>query len=143
MAIRIGRLRKRSEYLRVAASPRKCATKGLVLQARDRVPGDHPADPGADAWLGITASRRVGGAAARNRVKRRLRAAAAQVLPAFGAANTEYVLIGRRATLTRPFPDLLFDLEHALRRVGASGPDPAETPADPPPKSPPPRQERP
>ena len=132
MAIRIGRLRKRSEYLRIAASGRKWAAKGLVLQARACGTGNHHADPHADAWVGFTASRRVGGAVARNRAKRRLRAAAQQVLPARGAANHEYVLIGRRATLTRPFPALLSDLEGALRRVDAMRPAVAAPPAKPP-----------
>jgi ribonuclease P protein component len=126
MPLTIGRLRKRSEYLRVAASGRKSATKGLVLQALDRGEGRHHSDAGAGAevWLGITASRRVGSAVQRNRAKRRLRAAAAQVLPAFGAPNTEYVLIGRRATLTRAFPALLSDLREALRRISAQSPNP-------------------
>ena len=121
MPLSIGRLRKRSEYLRVAASGRKSSTKGLVLQALGRGDDQHLADAGqpAQVWLGITASRRVGGAVQRNRAKRRLRAAAAQVLPASGAANTDYVLIGRRATLTRAFPALLSDLETALRRISA------------------------
>jgi ribonuclease P protein component len=119
MPLRIGRLRKRSEYLRVASAGHKSATKGLVLQALDR-DDDHPhadLDATAQAWLGITASRRVGGAVARNRAKRRLRAAAAQVLPTNATANFDYVLIGRQATLTRAFPALLSDLEAALRHV--------------------------
>ena len=126
MPLSIGRLRKRSEYLRVAASGRKFAAKGLVLQALDRGEDHGHADPaaGAEVWLGITASRRVGGAVQRNRAKRRLRAAATQVLPAFGAANTDYVLIGRRATLTRAFPALLSDLREALRRIGVDGTKP-------------------
>jgi ribonuclease P protein component len=120
MPLRIGRLRKRSEYLRVAAAGRKSATRGLVLQALDRV-DDHPhadPDPAAQVWLGITASRRVGGAVQRNRAKRRLRAAAARVFPTQATANFDYVLIGRQATLTRAFPALLSDLETALRHVG-------------------------
>jgi ribonuclease P protein component len=120
MPLTIGRLRKRSEYLRVASAGRKSATKGLVLQALDRGE-DHPhadTDATAQIWLGITASRRVGGAVQRNRVKRRLRAAAAQILPTQATANFDYVLIGRHATLTRAFPALLSDLETALRHVG-------------------------
>lgn len=124
MPIRIGRLRKRSEYLRVAASGRKCAVKGVVLQVRECGAENRHADPDpqANLWFGITASRRVGGAVARNRVKRRLRAAAGQIFPSQGAVGHEYVLIGRQATLTRPFPALLSDLENAMRQVGAISP---------------------
>jgi ribonuclease P protein component len=69
--------------------------------------------------LGITASRRVGGAVARNRVRRRLRAAGRELLPKLAAVPGDYVLIGRAATLTRPFPALLADLTAALRRLHA------------------------
>ena len=106
----------------MAASGRKCAVKGVVLQVRSCGTDNRHADPDtqANVWFGITASRRVGGAVARNRVKRRLRAAAAKILVAQGAVGHDYVLIGRQATLTRPFPALLSDLSEAMRRVGAT-----------------------
>lgn len=67
--------------------------------------------------VGFTASRKVGGAVVRNRAKRRLRAAAAHILPDAGRPGTDYVLIARAATAARPFAALLDDLETALRRV--------------------------
>ena len=48
--------------------------------------------------VGFTASRKVGNAVIRNRAKRRLRAAAAQILPVQGSPGTDYVLIARAAT---------------------------------------------
>lgn len=118
MASRVGRLRRRSEFLRVASKGRKVPQKGLVLQARTCDAADKHSDPDADLWLGITVSRKVGKAVARNRARRRLRSAAKDVLPRIAAVNHDYVLIGRQATLTRPYPDLLSDLETALRRLG-------------------------
>ena len=67
--------------------------------------------------VGFTASRKVGNAVVRNRAKRRLRAAAAQLLTVRGNPRTDYVLIARAATARRPFAALLDDLESALRRV--------------------------
>jgi ribonuclease P protein component len=55
----------------------------------------------------------------RNRARRRLKAAADRVTPSHAAAATDYVLIARAETVTRPFPTLLADLETALRRLGA------------------------
>jgi ribonuclease P protein component len=72
--------------------------------------------------VGYTASRRVGNAVARNRAKRRLRAAAASVLPAQGREGMDYVLIARAGTSERPYAELLADLEGALRQVSRLGP---------------------
>lgn len=64
--------------------------------------------------FGITASRKVGGAVERNRAKRRLRAAAVEVLPVAGRPGTDYVLIARAETLRRPYRDLIRDLSGAV-----------------------------
>ena len=64
--------------------------------------------------VGFTASRKVGNAVVRNRAKRRLRAAAAAVLPLSGRAGNDYVLVARPGTLTRPFDGLREDLAAAL-----------------------------
>ena len=69
--------------------------------------------------VGYTASRRIGNAVARNRAKRRLRAAVAHVMPASAQCGCDYVVIARAATLTRPFDALIGDLAAALARVGA------------------------
>jgi ribonuclease P protein component len=70
--------------------------------------------PGA-VRVGYTASRKVGGAVARNRAKRRLRAAAAALLPLYGCEGSDYVLVAKVETLSRPFGDLLADLAGAIR----------------------------
>ena len=67
--------------------------------------------------VGFTASRKVGNAVVRNRAKRRMRAAAVSVLPAFGRPGTDYVLIARETTAERPLPALIGDLESALGRI--------------------------
>lgn len=95
---------------------------GLVLQARRRAKGDQPGPDrhGPECQgprVGFTASRKVGNAVARNRAKRRLRAAADQVLARSGCADHDYVLVGRQGSLTRPFADLVRDLETALAKI--------------------------
>ena len=80
--------------------------------------------PSAAIRVGFTVSRKVGNAVARNRARRRLRETARLVLPQFGAPGRDYVLIGRTATLNRPFADLLDDLLAALRRLGVYRPRP-------------------
>jgi len=111
---RIGRLKRREDFLRVAGVRRKWSAPGLVLQAAPMPEG--PASPAIR--VGFTASRKVGGAVERNRARRRLKAAVAEVMPVHAAAGLDYVVIGRHMTLRRRYADLTRDLETALRRLG-------------------------
>jgi ribonuclease P protein component len=125
VAAAVQRLKRRSEYLRIARNGRKWAMPGLVLQVGRGDARNGSTDQAATMRVGFTASRKVGNAVARNRVRRRLRAAAEEILPVHAKPGRDYVIIGRLATLRRPFHALLGDLENALKRVGAyrSGPE--------------------
>jgi ribonuclease P protein component len=112
MTARLSRLKTRAEFLRVAAARSRAARPGLVLQAAPRLD-----KPEGELRVGFTASRRVGNAVVRNRAKRRLRTAAALVLPLHGKAGVDYVLIAREGTGERPYAALLADLEGALRQL--------------------------
>jgi ribonuclease P protein component len=109
----VQRLKRRSEFLRVAGARRKCAMPGLVLQACRQ------AETGGATRVGYTASRKVGGAVQRNRARRRLKAAAGRIIPGHAKAGFDLVLIARGTTAKRPFRALVGDLEAALKRVGA------------------------
>ena len=128
----IGRLRTRPDFLKVAAEGAKWVTPGLILQARRRPP-PAAASTGVggtgkatarepieedEVRVGFTVSRKVGNATKRNRARRRLRAAATEVLPELGRPGCDYVLIGRARTLDRPYAELVEDLRQALGRVG-------------------------
>jgi ribonuclease P protein component len=117
----IPRLKHRAEFLRVAGAGRKFVAPGLILQVLRRDPAGLavPAAAGsADAKrVGYTASRKVGIAVARNRARRRLRAAVAEIMPGCAAPGHDYVLVARAATLKRPYSALVEDLKTALRRL--------------------------
>ncbi len=117
MAAPIERLKLRSEFLRVASARRKWVTPGLILQSASR-PATDAADP-APFRIGYTASHKVGGAVRRNRARRRLRAAVAEVMPGRAMRGCDYVLIARRETLERPYRDLIGDLETAFDELTA------------------------
>jgi ribonuclease P protein component len=68
--------------------------------------------------VGFTVSRKVGHAVARNRARRRLRAALASLDANSVAGGVDLVVIGRTETLIRPFPDLVGDLVQAFKRLG-------------------------
>jgi ribonuclease P protein component len=115
MRAAIGRLKKRPEFLQVAAARRKFAVPGLVLQAAPR-PGNGP-----EIRIGFTATRKLGNAVMRNRARRRLREAARAVLPVAGVGGYDYVLIARAGTLTRAWPLLLEDLRKAIEALTPQG----------------------
>ena len=110
-------LKKRRDFLRAARSGVKSVTPGLILQVKPSAEAGSAAD---GIRVGFTVSRKVGNAVTRNRARRRLRAAAERVLGERARRGRDYVLIGRRETVSRPFAALVGDLEEALARAGAA-----------------------
>jgi ribonuclease P protein component len=109
------RLKTRDDFLRAQKGIRRRAT-AFTLEACPTP--EKLAAPG-HLRVGFTASRKVGGAVERNRAKRRLRAAAAALLPLYGRGGNDYVLVARRETLSWPFDGLLADLASALHAAHA------------------------
>ena len=111
----IGRLKRRADFLRVAAARRKWAAPGLILQAAPQ-----PDSEDGTLRVGFTASRKVGNAVKRNRARRRLKALAAEMLASGANPGLDLVLIARPATVDRPFDELRRDLQQSLNRVKAA-----------------------
>jgi ribonuclease P protein component len=82
-------VRKRAEFERIQRSGERVHTERFVLIVARQ------ADAGAPARLGITASRKIGGAVVRNRAKRLVRAAF-RALPALLAPGFDLVVIVRK-----------------------------------------------
>lgn len=127
--MKLEKLRKRQDFL-AANGGRRWSAPGFVLLVRKRpdAPGSAPEQPNPDpsgpdttgpapARVGFTVTKRVGTAVVRNRLKRRLRALAREVLAPRASEGTDYVLIGRSGGLTRPWADMVADLERALRKL--------------------------
>lgn len=90
---------------------------GFVLLVRDRQDGD-PA-----MRLGITVTKKIGNAVVRNRMKRRFRALAREVLPEAGRVGSDHVLIGRAGGVERDFDLLRAELLKALIKTKAARPE--------------------
>jgi len=93
---------------------------GFVLQAAPLPPELVPAELTPPVVrVGFTVSRKVGNAVVRNRVRRRLREVARQIIPGQAQAGLDYVLVGRQGALKRDFAVLKNELVEALRRLKA------------------------
>ncbi len=106
-------MRRRADFL-AANRGRRVPMPGFVLLVRDRRDGD-PAKR-----IGITVTKKIGGAVVRNRMKRRFRALARELLPSQGIAGADHVLIGREGGIERDFGLLRAELAKALGKIGAS-----------------------
>jgi ribonuclease P protein component len=104
------RLTERKHYL-AANAGKRAPMPGFVLLVRDRADGD-PA-----IRIGITITKKVGNAVIRNRMKRRFRALAREILPESGVPGADHVLIGRNGGIERDYAALKAELAKALARV--------------------------
>jgi len=105
-------IKKRSDFL-AANRGKRYATPGFVLLVRDRQ-DDNPA-----IRLGITITKKVGNAVIRNRMRRRFRALAQEMLADKGKAGADHILIGRDSGIERDIDALRADMVKALGKIGA------------------------
>ncbi len=144
--VKIVTLRNRKDFIR-AAQGLKVVCNSLIIQAAQTLPAkkekkekifytdEHSSAAYKDVreeastgkclqnplknrfHIGFTATKKLGKAHIRNRVKRRLRAAARDVLPDLGKDGFNYVLIGRYNTEKVPFDLLKKDLKKGVKKL--------------------------
>src|SRR5437764_8589202 len=109
-AQRLITLKKRADFVAANAGQR-VSTPGFLLLVRDR----QDADPAMR--VGFTVTKKIGGAVIRNRMKRRFRELAREIVPANGFAGADHVMIGRAKGVERDFGLLRTELVSALDRL--------------------------
>lgn len=67
--------------------------------------------------FGLTVSKKNGGAVQRNRIRRRLRALAEELLPRYGQDGYDYVFVAKRDGLTRSYRLMRNDIQRALKKL--------------------------
>jgi ribonuclease P protein component len=104
------RLKKRSDFLRVQNNGNKWVSRGMILIVADNDIGKRR--------FGITVTKKLEKSAVRrNRMKRRLRAIAYDVLPDTARSSMDFILIARQDTSLRLYRDLKNDLEWCLEKL--------------------------
>jgi ribonuclease P protein component len=114
----LARLTRRAEFQRVSRG-RRVSGESFTLQSRRR----EEAEAVSGARIGLTVTRRVGGAVERNRVRRRLKEALRAAAPLETEGDHDYVLVARREALGRRFAALVEDVRTAFRAARRRGAD--------------------
>lgn len=117
------RLKKRKEFLAVAASGRKFVTRTMVMQYCPRGAAGAPPCLG----VGFTVTKKQGGAVVRNRIRRRLKEAFRLNQARLAVTGWDVVVIGRHMAKDCPFEVVMQDMGYALsklaRQVREDAPD--------------------
>ena len=108
------RLRQRADFLAVANGMR-ANSAAFVVQGRGR-------DDEGPVRIGFTVTKKNGNAPQRNRIRRRLRELVKRLDVITMRPHHDYVLVGRRAALTRDFTTMLDDLRSAMQRLDRQAP---------------------
>jgi len=109
-AQRLSTIKKRADFL-AANSGKRASTPGFILLVRDRKDTDQA------MRVGFTVTKKIGGAVIRNRMKRRFRALAREIVPARGFPGSDHVMIGRAKGIERDYEQLRAELRSALDRL--------------------------
>jgi ribonuclease P protein component len=110
MTVTLVRLKRRADFVALAEEKRRFALKDMVIQYR-KCP-DHL--PNNTARIGFTVTKKQGNAVVRNRIRRRLKAATAELLPDLAQASYDYVFIARSNYAHCTFDKIMDDLRFAF-----------------------------
>ena len=111
--MRLARLTQRKEFLAAADHGRRFRSSTFLVQVRDAAPEEER----DGLKVGLTASRKTGNAVKRNRIRRRLRAAAALALRDQTHRPCDVVIVARAETIGADFQSLVADLSVAIDRA--------------------------
>lgn len=104
-------LTDRRSFLDIQSNGKKWVSHGLIVQIKEN-------DLGIKR-VGFTVSKKVDKSAVkRNRIKRRLRAVAADILSVHAQESCDYILVGKKASATRPYDSMINDLKWCLKKTG-------------------------
>ena len=111
-----GALRKRRDFLFVQQEGVRQVMTHFILQAAVK-PASTVSQPAFSFRTGVTASKKVGNAVARNRAKRRMRALFSKLDCDDAPYGTDYVLVARHSLVQAAWTELSADFSIAAKRI--------------------------
>ena len=111
-----GALRQRRDFLFVQHKGVRQVMTHFILQAAVK-PASTASQPALSYRMGVTASKKVGNAVARNRAKRRMRALFRKLECVHAISGTDYVLVARHSLVQAAWTELLADFSIAAKRI--------------------------
>ena len=111
-----GALRQRRDFLFVQQKGVRQVMTHFILQAAVK-PASTASQPAFSYRTGVTASKKVGNAVARNRAKRRMRALFRKLKCDHAPSGTDYVLVARHSLVQAAWTELLADFSIAAKRI--------------------------
>ena len=111
-----GALRQRRDFLFVQQKGVRQVMTHFILQAAVKR-GSTASQPAFSHRTGVTASKKVGNAVARNRAKRRMRALFSKLDCDDAPYGTDYVLVARHSLVHAAWTELLSEFSIAAKRI--------------------------
>tara|TARA_B100000575_G_scaffold289538_1_gene291484 strand:+ start:1617 stop:2075 length:459 start_codon:yes stop_codon:yes gene_type:complete len=111
-----GALRQRRDFLFVKHKGVRQVMTHFILQAAVKQ-NTATSQPALSYRTGVTASKKVGNAVARNRAKRRMRALFRKLECDHAISGTDYVLVARHSLVQAAWAELLADFSIAAKRI--------------------------
>ena len=111
-----GALRQRRDFLFVQHNGVRQVMAHFILQAAVK-PASTESQPAFSYRTGVTASKKVGNAVARNRAKRRMRALFSRLECDQAPTGIDYVLVARHTLVHAAWTELLSEFSIAAKRI--------------------------
>ncbi|MDC0073932.1 ribonuclease P protein component [Alphaproteobacteria bacterium] len=108
------KLRHSHEFKNVYIKGQRSVTKNFILQSAKP---KNLINVNNKIRLGFIVTKRIGNAVVRNRIRRRLKIVALEVIIKKGLPNRDYVLIGKKDSYNCPYNELLQNVNYALKSI--------------------------
>jgi len=109
-SVSLSSIKKRADFLHVQKMGRKWIAKAFIVQVCE--------NEGLGQRFGLVVTKKLHKLAVdRNRVKRRLRAVVAEILPNNAANDCDYVFIARKDTISMPYETLKKEMLWCIKRL--------------------------